>query len=126
MHLVERYYRFGKRLWDDKGRTLPRIGEAENGNDTWRTDESIHGRRRSGLLPHRLLSADDALGVAWGYSKHDLYNNLDVRAAQLRKKQELYGDASIPFKLGLRGMGIALGSEEIVSDRGENDIGDVF
>ena len=43
-------------------------------------------------IPHRLLSADDALGVAWGYSKHDLYNNLDVRAAQLRKKQELYGD----------------------------------
>lgn len=77
-------------------------------------------------IPHRLLSADDALGVAWGYSKHDLYNNLDVRAAQLRKKQELYGDASIPFKLGLRGMGIALGSEEIVSDRGENDIGRRF
>ncbi len=77
-------------------------------------------------IPHRLLSADDALGVAWGYSKHDLYNNLDVRAAQLRKKQKLYGDASIPFKLGLRGMGIALGSEEIVSDRGENDIGRRF
>ena len=77
-------------------------------------------------IPHRLLSADDAFGVAWGYSKHDLYNNLDVRAAQLRKKQEIYGDASIPFKLGLRGMGIALGSEEIVSDHGENDIGKRF
>ena len=64
--------------------------------------------------------------MAWGYSKHDLYNNLGVRAAQLRKKQKLYGDASIPFKLGLRGMGIALGSEEIVSDRGENDIGRRF
>ena len=77
-------------------------------------------------IPHRLLSADDAMGVAWGYSKHDLYTDLDVRAAQLRKKQELYGDASIPFKLGLRGMGIALGSEEIVSDHGENDIGKRF
>lgn len=77
-------------------------------------------------IPHRLLSAEDALGVAWGYPKREMYENLDVRAEVLRKKQELYGDSAVPFKLGLRGMAIALGSEEIVSDFGENYIGKRF
>ena len=57
-------------------------------------------------------------------------NNVDVRAGtQVGKKQELYGDVSsiVRSKLGLRGMGMALGSEEIVSDRERNrDIRQTF
>ena len=77
-------------------------------------------------IPHSVLSAEDAMGVAWGFNKLDLYNDPNVRAAQLKKQFEKYGEASIPMGMNLRDLGVALGSEEIVSPKDENHIGERF